>query len=77
MNKSEILDFLKHVEVVSPAQCAAADYRVCSTHRNMTGLAEDTCFNCGTTIYYDPRVPIGPKQKLACVLCMVEIGRDL
>jgi hypothetical protein len=68
------LEFLKHVKVVSEAECAQAEYRVCSIQRNMCGLNEDTCSHCGCLVYYDPRMPVG-KQKLVCLLCLNEIAR--
>jgi hypothetical protein len=70
------IEFLKRAKVMSDEECANADYRVCSGNRNMAGLNDDLCSNCGCVIYYDPRVPVGPKQKLACLFCLGEIVRD-
>lgn len=65
------------IKVVSDEEAAKADYRVCSTRRNMPGLSEDTCSNCGCLVYYETRMPTGPNQKLVCLRCIEQIGKDL
>ena len=57
------------IRVLSREECAKAEWRVCSTHRNMPGLTEDTCSNCGCIVYYDEAsIPLGT-QKPVCLLC--------
>lgn len=64
-----------HIKVASAAELAKADYRACSVYRNMPGLTEDTCHNCGCIVYYETRFPLG-QQKPTCLLCLVQIAKD-
>ena len=64
------------IKTLSKEECAKAEYRVCSTHRNMPGLTEDTCSNCGCTVYYAAKeIPLGT-QKPVCLLCIAQIAKD-
>lgn len=64
---------LSLTKIVSPEEAEKSTFRVCSITRNMPGLLEAVCVDCGRTVFYCKDGPEKPPK--ICIPCMTERAR--
>lgn len=72
----------KEIEIRPDEECSNCELRLCALVDHMPDYtsqhsAKSECHYCHKPVFYDTRLPIGPKQKLICMPCaIIEGGQE-
>lgn len=73
----------REIEVRPDEECSNCELRLCALVEDVPDCesviptsAKGECNYCHKPVFYDTRLPIGPKQKLICMHCAIIEGKQ-